>query len=81
MADTQTTTKTLNMTLEFGDGSEKTLSQDNPLTDQATLITRINALSASATTNSIFLSDNGASFSRIKSSKIVNRTVTKLDLG
>lgn len=80
MADTQTTSKTVNMTLEFGDGTEKTISQDNPISDQATLITRINALSTFASANSIFLSDNGAAFSRIKASKIVSRTVTTLDI-
>lgn len=80
MADTQTTTNTLNMTLEFGDGTEKTLTQDNPISDQSTLISRINALGASAATNSIFLSDNGAQFTRIRAAKIVNRTVTKLDI-
>jgi len=80
MADTQTTTNTLNLTLEFGDGSEKTLTQDNPISNQQTLITKINALSTSAATNSIFISDNDASFSRIRAAKIVARTVTKLDL-
>lgn len=80
MADTQTTTRTLNMTLEFGDGTEKTLTQDNPISQQATLITRINALSTSAATNSIFISDNAATFTRIRAAKIVNRTVTKLDM-
>lgn len=80
MADTQTTTKTVNMTLEFGDGSEKTISQNDPLSDQTTLISRINAFGTYATNNNIFISDNNASFSRIKSAKIVSRTATKLDL-
>lgn len=77
---TQTTTKTVNMVMEFGDGTEKTFSQNNPITDQATLITRINALSQSIATNQILISDNNASFSRIKSAKINTKTTTNLDI-
>lgn len=77
---TQTTTKTVNLTAEFGDGTEKTFSQNNPIDDQATLISRINALSQSVATNQILISDSNASFARFKSAKIVSRTATTLDI-
>lgn len=80
MADVQTRTRTVNMTLEFGDGSEKTITQADPIDNETTLINRINALSTQAATNNIFVSDDNAAFSRIKSAKIISRTATKLDI-
>jgi len=80
MADTQTTTKTVNMTLEFGDGSEKTISQNDPINNETQLITNINAFSTYAANNNIFISDNNATFTRIKAAKIINRTATILDI-
>lgn len=77
---TQTTTNTVNLVAEFGDGTEKTFSQNDPIDNQATLISRINALSQSVVTNQILISDNNASFSRFKSAKIVERTATNLDI-
>ena len=80
MADTQTTTKTVNMTLDFGDGSEKTISQNDPINNETQLITNINAFSTYAANNNIFISDNNATFTRIKAAKIINRTATILDI-
>ena len=80
MADTQTTTNTVNMTLEFGDGSEKNISQNDPINNQTELISRINAFSTYAATNSIFISENNANFTKIKAAKIVSRTTTTLDI-
>lgn len=75
---TQTTTNTVNLTAEFGDGSEKTFSQNDPIDNQTTLISRINALSQSVVTNQILISDDNANFTRFKAAKIVSKTVTNL---
>lgn len=80
MADTQTTTNTVNMTFEFGDGSEKNISQNDPINNQTELISRINSFSTYVETNNIFISDNNAAFTRIKAAKIVSRTATILDI-
>ena len=80
MADIVKTTSTLNMQLQFTDGDDRTLAVDNPDTSK-NLVSLVNDLSSFIKTNQIVKGDKaGATFSKIGSAKILNKTVTVLDL-
>lgn len=79
MADTVKTTKTLVMVAEFADGDDRTITADNPKASIAG--SEINSLGSFIKNNAILIGDKaGAAFNRFKTAKIVNRTVTDLDL-
>ena len=85
MADTVKTTKSLVMVAEFADDDTRTLSLDDPNATigaaSAAAAAQILALAAYIKANQILIGDKtGAAFSRIKSAKIVQRSVTQLDL-
>lgn len=81
MADKVSTTKTVSMVAEFTDGDTRTITQNNPLTDQASLVSAINAFNTYVATNQILIGDKAAgAYVRIKEAKIVNKTTTKFDI-
>lgn len=80
MADTTTSNNTVQMTIEFGDGSEQSITQNNPTTEN--LISKINAFSSYISANNIFKSTkSNATVTKIKAAKLVQRTETDYDLG
>lgn len=80
MADKVTNNRTVKMTVEYGDGSENTISQNNPTNTD--LVNKIKAFSTFAVENKLFKSQKSeATISRIKEAKIVNRQETDFDLG
>ena len=80
MADTTTSTNTVKMTAEFGDGTQQIISQNNPTNEN--LVEKINAFSSYIAANNILKSEKSeATVTRIKSAKLVQRTETNYDLG
>ena len=77
MADKQSSTYTVAMVAEFSDGDTRTLTQNDPLPDNASLVAAINAFASYARTNNILVGDKaGGTFTRIKEAK--KRTVTSV---
>ena len=80
MADTQTTTSTVKLTAEFNDGSEVTITQNNP--SNSNLAEKINAFSNFVKTNNVLISaKSDAQFNRIKQAVTRNVVETEYDLG
>lgn len=80
MADTTTSTNTVKMTAEFGDGTQQIISQNNPTNEN--LVEKINAFSSYIAANNILKSEKSeATVTRIKSAKLVQRTEIDYDLG
>lgn len=77
MADKQSSTYTVAMVAEFSDGDTRTLTQNDPLPDNASLVAAINAFASYVRTNNILVGDKaGGTFTRIKEAK--KRTVTSV---
>ena len=77
MADVTKTTKVLSLVAEFTDGDDRTLNLDNPISGISTA--NISELSTYA--SGVLIGDQDqAAFQGFKSAKVINRTVTKLDL-
>lgn len=80
MADKVSNENTVQMVAEFGDGSQQIINQPNPTTEN--LISKIQAFSAFAVNNKIFISEKSdATISRIKSAKTIEKTTVDFDLG
>ena len=80
MADTTTSTNTVKMTAEFGDGTQQIISQNTPTNEN--LVEKINAFSSYIAANNILKSEKSeATVTRIKSAKLVQRTEIDYDLG
>lgn len=77
MADIVKTSKILALVAGFTDGDDRTLNLDNPVDGlTGTQITALNNYAAG-----VLIGDKAqAAFKGFKSAKIINRTVTKLDL-
>ena len=76
MADTQKTESTVKLIAEFNDGTEQTITQNNPTSEN--LAAKINAFSTFVKNNNIIISSKSeAKFSRIK--QAIKRNVTELD--
>lgn len=81
MADKTTTTSTLQMVAEFVDGDDRTINLDNPNT-AINLAQGVVNLGNYTKANQVIIGDkNGAAFSRFKSAQLIEKTVTKFDLG
>lgn len=81
MADKVTTTKTLQLVAGFTDGDDRTINLDNPNT-AINLAQGVVNLGNYTKTNNVILGDKaGADFKEFKSAKIIDKTVTKFDLG
>lgn len=77
MADVTKTSKILSLVAEFTDGDDRTLNLDNPI--DGLTGAQITALKAQA--GGVLIGDKAqAAFKDFKSAKVINRTVTKLDL-
>ena len=82
MADKTSTTYSVSMVVEFTDGDTRTLTQDEPIENTASLIAAINAFNEYAATNNVLIGDKaGGAYSRIKEAKKVTKTQTKFDIG
>lgn len=82
MADKITSSSTVSMVAEFSDGDTRTLTQNDPLANNASLVAAINDFSTYCATNNIIIGDKASgSYSRIREAKIINKTVTQFDLG
>ena len=82
MADTITSSQVVSMEIEFTDGDTRTITQNDPIQDQASLIAAINDFGNYAKTNQLLIGDKiGAPMSYLRSAKITNKTVAKFDLG
>lgn len=82
MADKVSSTSTVSMVAEFSDGDTRTLTQNDPLTNQASLVAAINDFNTYCAANQIIIGDKASgSYVRIKEAKIINKTTTKYDLG
>lgn len=80
MADKQTTTSTVKLIVEFNDGSETTITQNNPRASD--LAEKINAFSVFAKTNNVLISaKSDAQFNRIKQAVTRNVVETDYDIG
>lgn len=80
MADTTTSTKSIKMIAEFGDGSEQIINQSDPTSTN--LVAKINAFSNFAAANNIFISEkSSATITRIKSATLIEQNTTEYDLG
>ena len=81
MADKTTTTSTLQMVAEFADGDDRTINLDNPNT-AINLAQGVVNLGNYTKANQVIIGDKAdAAFSRFKSAQIIEKTVTKFDLG
>lgn len=81
MADKVQTTHAVAMVAEFSDGDTRTITQDNPISNTASLVSAINAFGSYVKTNSILVGDKaGGSFMGIKEAKVRTTTSTKFDL-
>lgn len=81
MADKQNVSSTLTMVAEYADGDDRTINLDNPNT-AINLAQGVVNLGNYCKTNQVIVGDKtGAAFTRFKSAKVVNKTVTKFDLG
>ena len=77
MADIVKTSSTLQLGAEFTDGDDRTISVDNPIAGLSAA--NINALNDYA--SGVLIGDEAqAAFLRFKSAKVINTSVTKLDL-
>lgn len=77
MADIVKTSRILALGAEFTDGDDRTLNLENPISGISAA--DINNLSTYA--SGVLIGDkDGAEFLRFKFAKVINRTVTKLDL-
>lgn len=77
MADVIKSSRTLQLVAGFNDGDDRTLNLENPINGISAA--NINALSTYA--SGVLIGDqNQAAFQGFKSAKVINRTVTKLDL-
>ena len=82
MADKISSTKTVSMDVEFTDGDTRTITQNNPIQDQASLVAAINDFANYAKTNQLLIGDKtGAEMSYLRSAKVVEKNVIKYDLG
>ena len=82
MADTQTVSKVVSMVAEFTDGDTRTITQNNPSTNQQELIAAINNFNSYVAANQILIGDKaGGAYMRIKEAKVRNTTQVKFDLG
>lgn len=80
MSDTQKIESTVKLIAEFNDGTEQTITQNNPTSEN--LAAKINAFSAFVKNNNIITSSKSeAKFSRIKQAVKRNVTETDYDLG
>lgn len=80
MADSQSSTSTVQITMEFGDGTEQTITQNNPT--NTNLIDKINTFGNYLIQNQILTSTKSEAHpTNVKSAKTVQRTVTNYDLG
>jgi len=81
MADKVTQTSTLQMVAEFADGDDRTINLDNPNT-AINLAASVVNLGNYCKQNQVIIGDKAdAKFERFKSAKIVQKNVTKFDLG
>lgn len=81
MADKVTTAKTLQLVASFTDGDDRTINLDNPNT-AINLAQGVVNLGNYTKANNVILGDKaGADFKEFKSAKIIDKTVTKFDLG
>ncbi|MBR4152180.1 MAG: hypothetical protein IKT98_04410 [Selenomonadaceae bacterium] len=81
MADKVSTSYTVSMVAEFSDGDTRTITQDKPVENTASLVSAINAFSAYVKTNNILVGDKaGGAFMGVKEAKIRTTTSTKFDL-
>ena len=82
MADTTSSSKTVSMTVEFSDGDTRTLTQNDPISNTASLVDAINDFDAYCKANNILVGDAAdGSYIRMKEAKIIERSVTTFDLG
>lgn len=80
MADKIISSSTLNMVAGFADGDDRTISLENPNT-AIDLAAQVANLGTYLKANQIVAGDKaGADFTKFKSAKIVNKTITKFDL-
>ena len=81
MADQTTTTSTLQVVAGFADNDDRTINLENPNT-AIDLGAGVGNLQNFAKQKQVIIGDKaGAAFTGFKSAKIVNKTVTKFDLG
>ena len=81
MADKITQTKTLQMVAGFIDGDDRTINLDNPNT-AINLAQGVVNLGNYAKTNQVIIGDKAdAAFKEFKSAKVIDKKVTKFDLG
>ena len=81
MADKITQTKTLQMVAGFVDGDDRTINLDNPNT-AINLAAGVVNLGNYCKTNQVIIGDKaGAAFKEFKSAKVIDKKVTKFDLG
>lgn len=81
MADKQTTTSTLSIVANFADGDDRTINLENPNT-AINLAAQVVSLGSYLQNSQVIAGDKtGANFTEFKTAKIVNKTVTKFDLG
>ena len=81
MADKTTTTSTLQIVSGYADGDDRTINLENPNT-ALDLGARIYDIETFTKQKQVIIGDKaGAAFTGFKSAKIVNKTVTKFDLG
>ena len=77
MADVTKTSKVLSLVAEFTDGDDRTITVGNPISGISAA--DINALNEPAA--NVLIGDKAqAAFSRFKSAKVIDHTVTTLDL-
>ena len=81
MADKVTNTKTLQVVAEFADGDDRTINIDNPNT-ALNLAAGVKDIESFTKEKQVILGDKAsAAFTRVKLAQIVDKTVTKFDLG
>ena len=82
MADTITSSTSVVMEIEFTDGDTRTITQNDPLLDQSSLVAAINDFGDYARTNNLIIGDKtGAAFSYMRSAKIKQVSEANLDIG
>ena len=81
MADIVKTIRTASMVAEFSDGDTRTLTQNDPLTTNESLVAAINDFATYCKANNIIIGDKASgSFSRIREAKVTKTTTTNFDL-
>ena len=80
MADTQTTTRTLEMVAGYTDGDTRTITIENPKTS-IDLAAAVRSLGTFCKDTQVIIGDkSGAPFKAFKSALVRTKTVTKLDI-